>query len=442
MKNIAVWGVLYYLRFFARLALKNHKPTVIGIAGSVGKSSTRNALFAVLSEYFPTKVIFGNSETGVPLGILGIKIKGFEKKDWFNVLTKVPFGTNYIQNTKYIIVEMGIDDPEPPKNMEYLLTIVQPDIAVDLNATATHTMQFEKLLKGKQVANPYAFLQEKIAEEDGKIITRSGCKVGIYNADDPYVKKVIVDAALSTTELLPFGKDQKNSISYDMYEVDLEKTTFIFRLEKEKLTLTFKGVVLPEAYFSVFAPVILIGKELGLSLEHIKKSLETNYQLPKGRASLLAGVKKSVIIDSSYNSSKAAVIEFLVLCERLKRKTKRNVVFLMGDMRELGGEARHEHEELLPLIHEVVDYLYCVGPLTIEYILPHIKVGKDGLKEAKWFENSGKAGEYLKEHMPENALILVKGSQNTIFLEEGIKEFLADKKDVNKLCRQEKYWKK
>ena len=78
MKKFFSWSILYWLRFWSQMAIKKHQPYVIGITGSVGKSSVRNAVYAVLKDYFSTKMIDkGNSETGIPLGILGIKAEGF-----------------------------------------------------------------------------------------------------------------------------------------------------------------------------------------------------------------------------------------------------------------------------------------------------------------------------------------------------------------------------
>ena len=64
------------------------------------------------------------------------------------------------------------------------------------------------------------------------------------------------------------------------------------------------------------------------------------------------------------------------------------------------------------------------------------------LKEVKHFNNSIEAGMYLKENLSENALVLVKGSQNTIFLEEAIKFLLLNKEDEKRLCRQGGMWEK
>src|SRR6185503_15856402 len=104
MRQILILLVLSYLRFWARLAVEKHKPVIIGVAGSVGKSSTCQAIYSVLKDNFPTKLIKGNSETGVPLGLLGLEVQslGFDTFflslwNWFSLLLRVPFGINYLQ---------------------------------------------------------------------------------------------------------------------------------------------------------------------------------------------------------------------------------------------------------------------------------------------------------------------------------------------------------
>lgn len=424
-----------------------HRPYVIGVAGSVGKSSTRNALHAVLKDFFKTEVVSGNSETGVPLGILGVDINGFDKKNWFRTLMRAPFRLHHLKGITHLIVEMGIDDPYPPKNMSYLLTIIKPDMSIDLNATATHTQQFEKLLK-KHTKDTLEFLLGKIAEEDSKIITNGYTKVGIYNKDDPrLVEKIEKKAKADSLILRTFGTDRKNSIYYGDYSVTTKKTKFTYQIPSEKgertLELSFPGILLPPASRESFASVLLAGHALGLSYTQIKDALEKNFTIPKGRSSLFEGIKNSLIIDSSYNSSKSTVLSFLELLKNLKEKTERPVVFLMGDMRELGNEAKTEHEEVARALVSVVDELYCVGPLTTEFVVPLVKeyVGKKGkVKKVEAYKNAVQAALHMKEELPENAIVLVKGSQNTLYLEEAIKFLLENPLDVKKLTRQEEYW--
>jgi UDP-N-acetylmuramoyl-tripeptide--D-alanyl-D-alanine ligase len=440
--------VLSYLRFFARLALQRHSPTIIGIAGSVGKSSTRNAIEAILKDHFKVRSV-GNSETGIPLGILGMEPKNYSKLEWLKLCLFAPLKLNHLKNSKYLIAEMGIDDPFPPKNMEYLLTIIKPHIAIVLNESATHTQQFEKSLTPRQRTMPpkekTELLIQKITEEDTKIITESGCQTGIYNADNYFItKKLTEDTKKVPATLLSFGETGVTDISFGNYEVSTKGTLFSFsfrHIDHEKMIkLHFPQHILPKEYREVFAASILASQQTGLTLEQIIASLEKNLTLPKGRSSLFKGIHNTLIIDSSYNASKSSTLAFLTLVKKLKSNTKRPVVFVFGDMRELGSTARTEHEEVAEKTVGIIDYLYLVGPLTREYVLPVIQEHDKEFKEVRWFDKSKRAGEFLKEHLPKDAIVLFKGSQNTIFLEEAIKEILEDKKDTKNLCRQSPYW--
>jgi UDP-N-acetylmuramoyl-tripeptide--D-alanyl-D-alanine ligase len=457
MRQKLITIILTYLRFLARLALKRHKPLIIGVAGSVGKSSTRNALYAMLKDVAPTRMV-GNSETGIPLGILGITPAGYSSQDWLRMLKQALGGIEYLKGTKYLIAEMGIDEPYPPKNMEYLLTILKPDIAISLNATAAHTEQFEKVLSEPNAPQfnsekeKYRYILSRIALDDTKIITESGCEVGIFNADDEYVARTI-ESQLNrdkqsnnpTPNLLSFGEGKRNAISYLDQASTLEGSTFRFQLngEKiEKISLTFKKQLFPAEYQELFAATMLVGKRLGLTNTQITSNLEKNYTLPKSRSTMFSGIRDSIIIDSSYNSSKPAMFAFLQLLAELGLKHRKKKALVMGDMRELGHEAKMEHEEVAEMISESVEYLYCIGPLTKQFVVPYLEKKKEKItKEVMWFPSSIDAGKYLAEHLPENSIVLVKGSQNTLYLEEAIKYLLKNKEDEKNLCRQEGYWK-
>ncbi len=150
MKESVQSLILLYLKLLSQIALKlTTPPIIIGIAGSVGKSSTRNAVQALLQDKDTTEVI-GNSETGVPLGILGIKPTGYTALDWIKMLLRSPFGLMHLKGVKFLIVEMGVDEPFPPKNMSYLLSLIKPSIGIIVNESAAHTEQFEKLLSTQQ----------------------------------------------------------------------------------------------------------------------------------------------------------------------------------------------------------------------------------------------------------------------------------------------------
>lgn len=445
MRKFFSSAVLWYLRLFSKLALSLHRPeVVIGIAGSVGKSSTRNALEAILTDIGPT-VSIGNSETGIPLGILGIRPNGYTAQDWLKMLLRAPFGLFFLKPYTYLIVEMGIDEPYPPKNMSYLLTIIQPDIGILVNESAVHTDQFEKILTNQQKKyfsdkERLDFLISAITHEDVKMVMASQCKTIIFNADNPYIVSAIKKINHDTKTLLTFGEEKVHDIYYTNYHLSEKGTSMAFHTNKGIIQPVFKNL-LPREYQQVIAAAIIAALDIKRSpmpafYEQIMTSLMSRYRLPKGRGSYFKGIKDTLIIDSSYNASKVATLAFLDMVEELKKTTQRPVVFLFGDMRELGKEAEYEHKAVVKRINEVCDYLYCVGPLTKEYVLPEVS----NLKEKKWFSSNLEAGKYLKENLPERAIVLVKGSQNTIFLEESLKYLLSDHKDISLLCRQENYW--
>lgn len=433
MKKLLAGILLAWIKFWAKTALFLHKPTTVGIAGSVGKSSTRNAVYCVLKDNGKTKMVSGNSETGVPLGILGIHLENYSFFDWFFLLIAAPIKVFSTIGYKYMVVEMGIDDPYPPKNMGYLLTIIKPDISVDLNATATHTMRFEKLLKNKpDGVSDLEFLIQKIADEDTKIITIAKPKIGIYNGDDKYLKRALEDYR---GPLWDFGIKSKD-FEYSKYEVDTSGTIFGYKIQGVELDVEIKDQVLPLVYREVFAAAILACYACGIHPLKAAESLTEKYKLPNGRSSILKGKNGSIIIDSSYNSSSDAVITFLDLLKRLASNEKRKALFLMGDMRELGREAEVEHRKVVRKINETVDVLYCVGSLTNEYVIPYVDVKK------YWDKNAVLAARAILETAPPKSIILVKGSQNEIFLEEAVKLLLENPNDSKHLCRQGKYWEK
>lgn len=441
MKSIVAGFVLAYLRMFARLALRLHRPQIIGITGSVGKSSARSLIYAAIRDHVATSVIEkGNSETGLPLGILGLAPNNYTPADWLRMIIQAPLGVSYLSGKKYLIAEMGIDDPYPPKNMGYLLTILDPEIAVFLNVYPVHTMQFDKVVD-PSLTDPVRRADEilkAIAREKGKIVTDSHCRVAVYNADNRYVSEV-VRSADRRINFFSYGQSRGNRISYESYRVSTDGTTFTFEFDGKQVPVELKGFTLPEEYREIIAAALMVAVSIGIDIHSAVRSLQRNFSLPHGRGSLFQGVKDTIIIDSSYNASKASIMAFLDLTERLAKQSRRPVTFIMGDMRELGEEAETEHREVAARIKEVVDELYLVGPLTRQYVMPEVR---DTVPFVKHFPNSIAAGEYVRMHVKERSIVLVKGSQNTIFLEEAVKRLLADKNDESHLCRQEDFWMK
>jgi UDP-N-acetylmuramoyl-tripeptide--D-alanyl-D-alanine ligase len=431
-RQLLVWFFLWYLRVFAKIALFSFRGTSIGIAGAVGKSTARNALAAILAPHKPTLVVYGNSETGIPLGLLGLDIKSYRARDFVRVMLCAPFRIRNLVPYTFLIVEMGIDGPNPPKNMEYLVRIIQPDIGILLNESPAHVANYESHQKLNSLDQILSFM----TNDDGKMLAHA--HAAIVNGEDPYIAEFIKTLPRQSVRTVGMGKHHDISVSY--HEVTDDKTTFEFSIhsfqEKEDLMLNFQGMVLPKEAGIALGAAILTALALGLKLSDIRNNLPANFSLPPGRGTILPGINDSVIFDSSYNISSASALSFLNLMKTLTQKTRRPIFFVMGDMKELGSFSAYEHGKVAKAIPESVHHVILVGPLTKELMLPKMQGKK--LKTIIHFNTSREAGEYLRDHLPQQSIILFKGSQ---LLEESIKYILKDKNDEKKLCRQDEFWK-
>ncbi len=179
MKKYFSLSILYYLRFFAKLQLlKNKKMIIVGITGSAGKSSTVSVCDAALSPKFKIKTNNGtNSESGIPLSILNIKVNGYSPINWLKYCLLAPYKllTNW-QKYDIYLCEMGIDGPDSPKNMSYLLSIIKPKIGIFLNVNLVHGEFFKDI--------------DSIGLEKSKLITSlPSTGFALINNNDPIVAK-------------------------------------------------------------------------------------------------------------------------------------------------------------------------------------------------------------------------------------------------------------
>lgn len=390
MKKFFSLLLLNYFRLLARLQIskvrmlqkrRGKKLTIVGITGSAGKTSAINACEAALTHDFVVKTTAGsNSESGIPLNILGIKVSSYSPMDWLKYLLLAPI--KLIANWRtydIFLVEMGIDGPTEPKNMSYLLKIIKPDIGIFLNVSPVHLQYFNSL--------------DDIAREKAKLI--NSVQIAVINSADPLVKKY-----------------SKNPYQVALKPVDLK----------------IPGYTLPPVYKTTFGAAFALAKILGLSADRTKQNLVNNFRLPPSRSGILKGINNSTLIDSSYNSSPLAAAEMLKLLENFPAPR----LAVLGDMRELGPATADEHRKVYQLALKSADTIISVGPETKKYF------GDKAAKFDHWWQAAGYLNSYPE--LVEGAAVLIKGSQNTIFLEELVKELLADKSDSSKLCRQSPYW--
>jgi UDP-N-acetylmuramoyl-tripeptide--D-alanyl-D-alanine ligase len=489
LKKLVQLVFLGYLRWGARLQLlKNRGARVVGITGSAGKTSLKQALRVMLRSEFKVRVCeHGNSETGIPLDVLGLEVRDYSVRDWgrLAILVLWKLITNW-ERFEILVVEMAVDSPLPPKNMEHLLSIVKPDIGVFLNVTTVHAQEFDKLLGEKEFPDKKEYeeaVRRMIACEKGKMIEAlpSG-GVAVLNFDEQLVRQF---SGKTRARVMGFGKGKGAQVQVKGVRVGLKEG---FKLELEvkdgggsrgilnpafaKATagkqvqdggkkrnsrvyeVMFKDEVLGVQYGMTLAAAVGVARGLGMDLEKAIEALEEGFKLPPGRMNLLRGVKGSWVIDSSYNASKLSMLEAIRTCAKLKAPRK---VAVLGDMREIGGTALLTHRKVLEEAMKVFDKVVLVGsefgkavegsrrilkpfsPVQGRQVKNDVKGKKD---KVVWFANALGVSEQVKKWLKKDSLVLVKGSQNTIFLEALVERLLADSADAAKLCRRGEYWEK
>lgn len=441
MRKLIFNLVIFYLRVFAVWKLKRIKPLIIGVTGSIGKSSCVYLLNTILSTKFKTKATFhGNSETGLPLEILGLRklLENNSPLDWLKILLATPLASLFSQDSfDVLIAEMGVDEPFEPKNMSYLLKIIQPRIGVLLSIAPVHTEQFMAVVDLKK-GDLERQLLEKIAQEKGLLVTTLD-KTGtaIINIDSPYIRKLIPQIK---AEVATVGETASSDFRLIDHRLSLSGSTFMVKVNDRTYQTKIRHLLLFREFGITMLSVLVVAKKLGLKIEDVIDRIEDGFEMPPGRQTVLAGKKNSLIIDSSYNCSPKTLEIFLETVSQLKVKGKK--ILVLGDMRELDELTASAHQQAACQAAKVADYIITIGPLMQQYFLPElIRLGFPK-NQIDAFSTAEGVGQFIVDRLLSTGdLVLVKGSQNTIYLEEVVKQLMADPRKAHQLlCRQSEYW--
>lgn len=438
-KRLLSLSLLIYFRELAKLELKKNKPLIIGITGSAGKTSLRNAISAICREKYQVKVSFkANSESGIPLNILGLKPFNFTLVDWLRlaILAPIKLLTNWEKYEVYI-AEMGIDSPYSPKNMEYLLTILQPKIGVFLNVLPVHSQFFDELVPDSVADQKVRRkkILDLIANEKGKLIERlpqDGSAV--LNIDDLRVRKFTKKTQVKT---LTFSVKTKANLEASNLQTKIDSFSMDVKEGNSYKTLKLK-FTLEEHFTHTLLGAIAVGRAMDISLSDCIRFLTKNFRLGRGRMTVIPGKNDTTILDSSYNASKATMSNALKLLSGIASARK---VAILGDLRELGEIGKLEHEEVAKVAATNTDLIITVGPLMKSWFTPRlIKLGfpEENIHSVL---NPYQAVRIADKKIRKGDTILVKGSQNTIFLEIVVKSLMANPEEADKLlCRRGLFW--
>lgn len=416
LKNIT----LQILSKLARLIINKHKPFVVWITWTVGKTTTTNFVYEFLINLYSKDVYISpydyNWEFWLPLTILQSKSPNKNIFLWIVVFLKaiyLYFNKNY---PKYLILEYWIDHIG---EMEFLTNIVKPDIAILLNISPNHVTQFPDFKD---------YINEKV------LLWKVSKKV-IYNSDDDnlfkYFKKIPNSYSFS-------AKNESSNLFAKNIESSI--TWLNFSICDTANCIDVEYSILGDHQVYNILPVFLLWEILNISLDKVKEILKEVHP-QKWRWTILKWVCDSIILDWSYNWWFTSISSWIKYIQSIEWDF--NKILFLWEMRELWNESKKIHTELSNiLLNSWYDFLVLVWEDMKNYVYEIIKE-KLWEKYVFYYNSSRDAWNKVREIIKatdKKSIVYVKWSQNTIFLEEWIKNFLFDMQDSKKLCRQSNKW--
>ena len=427
MKSTLRTLVIRILTAEARVLLRRHKPTLIAITGSVGKTSTKDAIYDAIKDSVHARKSQKsfNSEIGVPLTILGLPTGWDNPARWlWNIIDGAFTAFFSRQYPKVLVLETGVDTPG---DMQQLTRWLKPDIVVltRLPNVPVHVEQFK---------GPEAVIEEKM-----KLV--HGMKAGgvlVYNHDDELIKQQLPDVRQKT---IGYGRylptDVKVSKDQVYYTGKVPAgITFNLTYGADSIEVSLPGVVGVQHSLGC-AAAVAVAQQLNISLTQAAAGL-SKLVTPPGRLKIIPGIKGSVLLDDTYNSSPIAVEHALETLSELKHATRR--IAVLGDMLELGKYSSDEHKRIGKRVGEVCDVLLTIGVRARGFAAGALANGLDD-ETVFQYDNAARAGRELQIMLRPGDVVLIKASQG-IRAERIVEEVMAEpEKATELLARQDPAWK-
>ncbi len=347
--------VLDSLQKLAKTYLAQMGVTVIGITGSIGKTTTKEFLATMLSQKYSIAASTGNrnSQIGLPLTILN----------------------DIDENVEVLILEMAMDLPLQIAN---LVKIAPPMIALVTYVTLVHVCNFGSL--------------EKIAKAKAEIFSSDKTEAAFYHLESDYGKQLSRNC-----------KCRSITFSLSAKEADLT-------LEGCCLTSIFaSGELAPLNVYGThhrhnLLAAVAIAQYMGLSIEEINLGI-ANLTLPERRGQLI-DIEGIFFVNDAYNATESSVKAALDALLTLNTKGKRFAV--LSDMRELGQFSKECHRQVALHALRCVDEIFCYG----EEVKHIVDIWQEAKRPITWCQNSSEVATLLKRIIKPSDVVLLKGSRS------------------------------
>lgn len=356
---LVVNNSLECLEKLAKYVRNNFKGKVIAITGSVGKTSTKDMIYSVVSKKYKTLKTLGNNNNniGLPLTILRLK------------------------DEEVMILEMGMNHFN---EIKYLSDIAKPDIAIITNIGTAHIGNLgsrENILKAKlEILSGL--------KNDGKLI--------VNNDNDMLHNYSLGKENVVTIGINNFSTYMADNIVYNDNSVSFKIDNYDYNVGISSAVFVYNSLM---AY--------AVGKELGISLALIAQGI-SDFELTGNRLEIKKNEKGVTIIDDTYNASYDSVKASLAMLK--SRKEKRKIVVL-GDILELGSYSEKIHRDLAKIVMDNdIDVLVLVGDLML-YLFDELKMNNYS-KKVFTFNKYNETYEFLDDLLKKDDVILLKGSHS------------------------------
>lgn len=360
MKTFRRQILVRYLFFWARLVLRRHRPSIVGITGSVGKTTTKEAVAAVLMHRDALPVLGPvwksagnmNDKLGVPLAVLGYHGRPRLRHKWAKMIIALPLRALSLATARtyprILVLEYGVGWGS---DIGQLAQLAPPSVAVVTAVGPAHLDQFETV--------------ERVAEEKSALVR-----------------------AVSPSGLVVLGQDNN-------YASMMDRVT-----QARVMKLPGRGIVLAESIARA------VGAYFGLPEEVIERGLGERRDVD-GRLEIIES-EGLIIINDAFNANPLSMrlgIDALVEYGKAGRRK----VAILGEMALLGRESPHYHQEIAAYAHERADFLIGVGEMAKHY------------QPDCWYATSEECAAHLKSFIRRGDCVLVKGS-GSVRLREVVQE--------------------
>ena len=344
--------------------LYGEKLKVIGVTGSVGKTSTKDIIANVMSQKYKTLKTQGNNNNSIGLPLTILKL----------------------QDEEVAIIEMGMNHLG---EISYLSKIAKPDIAVITNIGTSHIGNLgsrENILKAKL-----------------EILDGMNKKRIVINNDNDLLHKWKTENK-EDIEIHTFGINNDSEAKAENVSLNADSSEFICKYNDEKIKIE---VPVSGEHFILNALCGLsFGKLFGLSNEEIKKGIST-FRLTAKRMEIIKLKNNITLINDSYNASyesmKASILS-------LKNMNGNRKIAVLGDMFELGSFSEKLHRDVgIEVAKNKIDKLFVIGENAKFIAEESINQGYDK-ENVSYFIDKETLIKELKEFLKDGDVVLIKAS--------------------------------